>query len=88
MFMPCDVAPILQVGGSLPDFVFAMTAVKAYRTREAGRRPVTFHARQAAEIRMTLLTTERLFWHSEYHTAKPKSADSLSPKSAVFYDTW
>ena len=33
------------------------------------------HARQTAVIRMTLLTTERLFWRAK--TAKPESASGF-----------
>ena len=45
--------------------------------------------------RMTLRTTERLFWHCGAHTSKPKnrrldadSADTLLPKPAVFRGMW
>ena len=36
--------------------------------------PSPHHARRTMVIRMTLLTTERLFWHCGAHTARPESA--------------
>ena len=37
-----------------------------------------YHARRAEGIRMTLLTTERLFWHCGNHTAEPLELASSS----------
>jgi len=38
-----------------------------------------FHARRTVGKRMTLPTTERLFWHCGGRTAKPESASSERP---------
>ena len=38
-----------------------------------------FHARRTVGKRMTLPTTERLFWHCAGRTAKPESASSERP---------
>ena len=93
-----SVVPVAELNSEILGFGACRLACALW-SRACGLSVPCNHSRATRDsrlgIRMTLLTTERLFWRCGAHTAEPKSrrhvvdsADCVLPKSAVFCGMW